>query len=137
MILKESNIPDVTSSNIDKSKKVLAESIINNVYPLFDDVYNTRLEEVKKLKSILEEKKEIINSQKNDLETMMGVYNKSKKVTKLLDRIEKLINAGLVYDGNLKHETIVLLKVINKLDNEKLDHHLKDTLRVISKRFSR
>lgn len=137
MILKESDIPDITSSNIEKSKKVLAESIINNVYPLFDDVYNTRLEESKNLKKKLQEQREIINSNKNELENMMSVYNKNKKVTKLLDRIEKLIKAGLVHDGNLKHETVILLKIINKLNNEKLDYHLKDTLRIISKRFSR
>ena len=68
---------------------------------------------------------------------MMVEYKKKKKVSKLLDRIEKLITSGLVYDGTLKHETIILLKITTKLSEDKLDYHLKDTLTTISKRFSR
>jgi hypothetical protein len=67
----------------------------------------------------------------------MDAYKRKKKVTKLLDRIEKLITSGLVYDGTLKHETIVLLKIVDKLEEDKLDYHLHATLQTISKRFSR
>ena len=137
MIITETNIPNVIPDNILKSKEVLADNIIANVYPLFSEVYNTRVDEIDLLKKDLKAKKELVRKHKVALEQMMAEYKKQKKVSKLLDRIEKLIATGLVYDGTLKHETVILLKIATKLSNEKLDYHLKDTLRTISKRFSR
>ena len=137
MIIKETTIPDIIPTNIDQSKQVLANNIISNVYPLFDEVYNNKVEETTTLKNTLNKKKESIQEQKKSLEDMISVYNKNKKVAKLLDRIEKLISSGLVYDGALKHETVILLKIITKLSEEKVDYHLKATLHTINKRFSR
>ena len=137
MIITETNIPNVIPDNILKSKEVLADNIIANVYPLFSEVYTTRVDEIDLLKKDLKTKKELVRKHKVALEQMMAEYKKQKKVSKLLDRIEKLIATGLVYDGTLKHETVILLKIATKLSDEKLDYHLKDTLRTISKRFSR
>lgn len=137
MIIEETTIPNVVPENIDSAKTVLAENIIENVYPLFDEVYSTRVEEIDDLKKSLEKKKDLVHKHKVSLEQMMAEYKRKKKISKLLDRIEKLITSGLVYDGTLKHETVVLLKIATKLSEEKLDYHLKDTLRTISKRFSR
>lgn len=137
MNIVETNIPNVVPENIPKSKTVLADNIIANVYPLFNEVYNTRVEEIDLLKKQLDKKKELVHKHKITLEQLMEEYKRKKKIAKLLDRIEKLISSGLVYDGTLKHETVVLLKIITKLSNDKLDYHLKDTLRTISKRFSR
>lgn len=137
MRIIETNIPNVTSDNIPESKAVLAENIISNVYPLFNEVYTTRVDEIESLKKDLEKKKSLVRKHKTALEQMMNEYKKGKKVSKLLDRIEKLITTGLVYDGALKHEMVILLKIATKLSDDKLDYHLKDTLRTISKRFSR
>ena len=137
MKIIETNIPNVTPENIHDSKTVLAENIISNVYPLFNEVYTTRVDEIDELKKDLAKKKSLVQKHKIALEQMMDEYKKSKKVSKLLDRIGKLISTGLVYDGTLKHEMIILLKIATKLSNDKLDFHLKDTLRTISKRFSR
>lgn len=137
MIITETNIPNILPDNIDTAKTVLANNIITNVYPLFNEVYNTRVEEIEELKKELKRKKELVQKHKVSLEQMILDYKKKKKITKLLDRIEKLVSAGLVYDGTLKHETVILLKIATKLPEEKIDYHLKDTLRTISKRFSR
>lgn len=137
MIIKETNIPNVVPDNILQSKTVLADSIISNVYPLFNEVYSTRVDEIDILKKQLATKKEMVRKHKIALEQMMTEYKKMKKVAKLLDRIDKLISTGLVYDGTLKNETVILLKIATKLSDEKLDYHLKDTMRTISKRFSR
>ena len=133
----ETSIPDVIPENIDESKIVLAESIIQNVYPLFDEVYNTRISDLNELQKTLKTKRSSVLSEKDSLQTLIDGYNKKKKVAKLIDRIEKMVNSGLVYEGSLKNETIILLKIASKLTNEKLDYHLKSTLRTISKRFSR
>lgn len=137
MDITETKIPDVSIENIDKAKIVLAENIIKNVYPLFDEVFNTRVSELEELQNKLKGRREQVKEEKNNLQEMMDTYNRKKKVAKLLDRIEKMVTSGLVYDGSLKNETTVLLKIATKLTDEKLDYHLKSTLRTISKRFSR
>ena len=137
MNIIETNIPNVLPTNINESKMVLADNIIANVYPLFNEVYSTRVEEIDVLKISLIQKKELVLKHKVALESMMEEYKRKKKIAKLLDRIEKLITSGLVYDGALKHETVILLKIATKLSDDKIDYHLKATLRTISKRFSR
>ena len=137
MIITETKIPDVTKHSVEESKVVLANNIIKNIYPLFDEVYQSKASHIGTLKKELRDKKEIVKGKKEKLQELMGHYNKEKKVSKLLTRIEKLVDSGLVYDGSLKNQTVMLLKVINKLNNEKLDHHLSETLQVIRKRFQR
>jgi len=137
MNIIETKIPDITPETIDKSKLVLANNIIQNVYPLFDEVYQGKIGSVSSIKKLLKEKKLLVGEKKHKLEELMSAYSKEKKVSKLLTRIEKLVDSGLVYDGSLKSQTIILLKVIDKLTNEKLDHHLSEILQIIRKRFSR
>jgi ATP-dependent Lon protease len=137
MNISETNIPDVSLENIDESKVVLAESIIKNVYPLFDEVFNTRVSELEEFQVILKNKRNQVREEKDNLQVMVTDYNRKKKITKLLDRVDKMVTSGLVYEGSLKNETTILLKIITKLSDDKLDYHLKSTLRTISKRFSR
>jgi hypothetical protein len=133
----ETQLPDVTKQNLDESKVVLADNIIKNVYPLFDDVYTQKLEEVKELDNVLKGKKIHVKEQKEHLETLLRTYTKKRKVTNLLGRLQKLIESGLVYDGTLRNDTVLLLKVIDKLSEEKVDYHIKQTMKLISTRFSR
>ena len=137
MNIIETKIPDVTSETIDKSKLVLADNIIKNVYPLFDEVYQGKIGSVSSIKKLLKEKKLLVGEKKHKLEELMSSYNREKKVSKLLTRIEKLVDSGLVYDGSLKNQTIILLKVVDKLTDEKLDHHLSEIVQIIRKRFQR
>lgn len=137
MNIIETEYPDITESNIEESKVTLANNIIKNVYPLFDEVYGQKLTEVSKLKRAISKKQQQVEENKKHLEIMMSQYDKKKKVSKLLTRLEKLVDSGLVYGGHLKGETIVLLKIIDKLPDDKLDYHLSETLKTIGKRFSK
>lgn len=137
MIIEQTKIPDVTHKNIDPSKIVLADNIISNVYPLFDEIYQDQIGTLDSISSKYNKKKSQVKKNKHELERLMLTLERVKKEGKLLTRIEKMINSGLTNDGSLKHETIILLKIYNKLTNEKLDHHLRNTLKIISKRFSR
>ena len=137
MIIEQTNIPDVTESNIDSAKIILADNIISNIYPLFDEIYQDQIGTVKSINSQYSEKKSQVQKNKKELEGLMLKLERVKKEGKLLARIEKLINSGLANDGSLKHENIILLKIYNKLTDEKLDQHLRNTLKIISKRFSR
>ena len=42
MILQQTVIADVVDDNINQSKLMLANNVIENVYPLFDEVYQER-----------------------------------------------------------------------------------------------
>ena len=137
MKIEETTIPNVIEENLDDSKLSLANNIIENVYPLFDEVYGGRIEEIDNIKKELDLKKQQVRVQKEELQELMDNYKKKKKVTKLLDRLDKMISAGLIYDGAIKHETTVLLKIANNLSDDKLDYHLSSTLKTLSKRFSR
>lgn len=137
MKIEETKIPDVTDENISDSKNILAESIIKNVYPLFDEVFNSKVDEVRKKEDILKTKRLQVVEEKKELEESMKGYRKEQLISKLLDRLDKLISSGLVYDGKLRTETVVLLKIIDSLDEEKLKHHYKQALLIINKRFSR
>jgi len=137
MNIIETKIPDVHEDNINQSKVVLADNIIRNIYPLFDEIFSTKVEQVDKLKEGLESKKVQVLESKRKLEQGIKDYKKKQKKSKLLDRINKLVSTGLIYDGNLKHEMIILLKIIDTLTEDKLDYHLANTLKIIGKRFSR
>ena len=137
MNITETAYPDIVPGNIEQSKVELSNKIIENVYPLFDEVHINKVSENKDLKKELEDKKSQVKEEKEELEGMIKDYNKKKKVKKLLNRLSKLITSGLVYDNNLKMETIVLLKIINKLSEEKLNEQLSNAMKTISKRFSR
>jgi len=137
MNITETKIPDVTSDNITSSKKILADNIIKNVYPLFDEVYTEKLEEATSLKNITITKRVELKGQKESIEKLIGEYNRKQKISKLLNRLDKLVESGLTYDGTLKHETVILLKIIDKLPNDKLDNQIANTVQMISKRFSR
>ena len=137
MILQETTIPDVVSENLDQSKLTLANNVIKNVYPLFDEVQREKRREVKELEKQLQEAKNQVQQRKRILEKLLNDYNRQKKVRKLLNRVERLVNSGLIYDGTLRNDTRILLKVIPKLTDEKLDFHLQDVLKTINKRFSK
>jgi hypothetical protein len=137
MIITATEYPDITETNLDESKVSLADNIIKNVYPLFDDVYTQKVSQLRKLRELYEARKNKVLNNKMNLEMMMRQYNQKKKVSKLLSRLEKLVDSGLVYDGHLKNETVILLKIIDKLADDKLNHHLSETLKLIGKRFSK
>ena len=137
MILQETTIPDVVSENLDQSKLTLADNVIKNVYPLFDEVQREKKREIKELEKQLQEVKKQVQQRKRVLENLLNDYNRQKKVRKLLNRVERLVNSGLIYDGTLRNNTRILLKVIPKLTDERLDFHLQDVLKTINKRFSK
>lgn len=136
MIITETKIPDVVADNIDDSKKILAENIIKNVYPLFDDIYNERINTTEQVKLKIQAKKNELKNKKEAIEHLMGEYGRKKKITKLLNRVEQLVQSGLLYDGTLKHEIVIMLKIIEKLPPDKLDQQLAKTMHIISKRYS-
>ena len=137
MNIIETSVPDVTKHNISLNKEKIAESIIQNVYPLFDEVYQAKLDTVFQLKNRIKTGREKISTEKETMQQLMTAYRKEKKITKILERIEKLVQSGLTYDNTVRHETVIILKIIDKLPEEKLDYQLTKTMQILNKRFSK
>jgi hypothetical protein len=135
MNIIETNIPDINIENIDQSKIELAEKIIKNINPLFDDLQYVKIDEFKfKVNEFNHLKKNVLTN-KTEIENLFELYKKKQKIHKLLERIDKLVSLGIVNEGQTKQETIVLLKIIDKLSTNKLNFYLKETIKTISKRF--
>ncbi len=134
MKITKTGIPDIVKENIDQSKVELSEKIIENIYPLFDDIFNDKVSQVKRLEKELIEKKKLILGNKSRLESMIIDKSKKKKVMKLIDRIDKLVSSGLL-EGSAKKENIILLKMVDRLDDEKLNFHLKNTMKIITSKY--
>jgi hypothetical protein len=137
MKITETDIQDVTHKNIAENKQLIADSVIENLYPLFDEVYQAKMSQVFQLRNKVKAKQKQMHTEKETMQKLMAAYQKEKKISKLLERIEKLVQAGLTYDGTMKHEIVILLKIIDKLPSDKLDQQLNKTMQILSKRFSR
>ena len=137
MNIIETNIPDVSPENIKNNKTLIADNIIKNVYPLFDEVYQAKLERLISLRNKVKSGKLQMKTEKNTMEKLIDSYKKEKQIGKILERVNKLISAGLTYDPSLKHETVILIKILDKLPREKLDQQFSKVSQLISKRFGR
>lgn len=137
MNIEETNILDITPTNIEQTKVALANNIITSVFPLFDEIFHGKIVELKERSNILKTIKSQLKNEKTEIISILKEYKKKQKVSKLLNRIEKLVSSGLVYDSSIKHETVILLKILDKLPEDKIDDHINKTLHMINKRFSK
>lgn len=124
MKIIETNILDITPKNIDREKEKLSELIIKKIAPILDKSYYEKVLEVKKLKTEIGIKKESFLKEKKELINLVASYEKKKKITNLLNRISNLLNVRIP-DGSAKKELVVLLKIANKLDTNKIDSYIK------------
>ncbi|MCF7927440.1 MAG: hypothetical protein K9L74_07720 [Candidatus Izimaplasma sp.] len=134
--ISETTVPDITKNNIDRSKQNLAESIIEQTYPLFDELYLQKEKEYNDIEDNISITHKNLLDKKQELEELMNEVKRKRKVNKLLKRIEKIIFSGITFETSLKHETIILLKTIDKMSDERLDYNLNRTMKIISKRFA-
>lgn len=137
MKIINTGVHDIDFEDIDQSKINLSNKIIENIFPLLEDIKSSKLEESETLKFELIRKTKRIKKEKNELKNILIKYQKQKKIKKLLERISKIVSRGLTNNnGSYRHETIVLLKVIDTLSEDQLNYHLSETLKTINKRFS-
>ncbi|MHA1620743.1 MAG: hypothetical protein ACTSVO_01275 [Candidatus Heimdallarchaeaceae archaeon] len=137
MRIVETKIPDVTVNNIDESKQILADSIIANVYPLFNNLHKGKEKEAIDYKDKFSKLKSVLKHEKDSIDSHLVRYSKAKKISKILDRINTMVDSGLMNDGSLRHETVILLKILERLPIEKLDEQLNKTMLILNKRFAK
>ena len=135
MKIIETNIPDIKKDNIQENKIDLADKLIHNIRPLFDEMYQEKSEKKSKLLDTYNSNTKEISTSKNELQYLITEIKRKEKVLKLIDRIDRMINSGIITDSSTQKDTIILLKIIDTLPNNKLDDHIQRTMNIISKRF--
>ncbi len=137
MKLIKTDIYDITEENLDKHKLSIADNILNMVGPLFESEIEEAEEDLSKYKLAKAQLDTDLQEVKTQLEDIQVEFGRETKRKKLLNRIRQLIDANLTADPNLKSEVIILLKVIDKLEDNLLDEHIERMIKTISKRFSK
>jgi predicted transcriptional regulator YdeE len=137
MNITYTNIPDVNEQNISQTKLRIANSIISTIKPLFDETFKTREKEENTLGNKLKAVGTKLDEEKIVIEKILLDYKKKQKISKLLEKIQKLISYGLTYDSVSKNEMVILLKVLEKLPEKKLDEQLSKASTLLEKRFSK
>ena len=134
MKIKITSIPDI-STNIDQAKADLGNRVIENISPLLDEYYVSKRESLNEIRNTLKAVRADVLEKKSSLEDLIAQLEKKKKIKLILEKVSRLVTAGLGYDSSFRNEVIVLLKVLDNLPEQKLDFHLKDVTATISKRF--
>ena len=115
----------------------MADDIIKEMVPLFNEVTTSKTSEVRVFESSLLDKKKEVKQKKEKLAGLLERYNKEKLIKKLLNKVTMLVDSGIIYNTNSTSEVIVLLKVIPKLDMKRLKNQYDQITSLLNKRFSR
>lgn len=137
MKINETDIYDITPDTLDENKVTIADNILNLVGPLFDSEIKESSKNLPKFKKKKEDIEIQLDDTKEELKTLQIEFGREVKRKKLLNRIRQLMEVGLTADPSMKSEVIILLKVIDKLEDNLLDEHIERMVKSISKRFSK
>lgn len=136
MNIEVTKIVDVDFENFDRSKVFLADEVVQSISPLLSDVYKVKLEEKEEVRGEIKNTLKKISVLKRKVEELKQEVEKQKKISRLLQRIDEVANAGLILHGPLKDEVIRILRVVNKLSIETLDEQIRTITAKAAKRFS-
>lgn len=136
MKIMTSDILDISKENIDSVKTTFADDIINFFRPIVQDYEDEKIKKLSVVKNEIKNLKARLASEKEKINGMLSEHKKQEKISKLLGRIDKIVDTGLTY-GSTKRELVIVLKILNKLPEEKIDVQLRNMMTILSKGLSR
>jgi septal ring factor EnvC (AmiA/AmiB activator) len=136
MRIIETDLNDIEETDLNESKINIANEIISFVYPLLRSDYKKKIKEIQELKISIEKKHSKIKSEKTKLQSLSKELNKKHVESKLLKKMGKLIQTGLVQD-KMKKEMVVLLNSFEHLQEDKITTYLNETIKIISQKFAK
>jgi len=136
MKIASSEIVDVLEEDPDRTKVYFAENIVRIMSPILDEYYNEKIERVTSVRQEMKDLKTRAQSKKEDMTGMLSQHKKLTKTAKLLSRIDKIISSGLTY-GSTKRELVIILKILDKLSEEKLEVQMNNMMAILSKGLNR
>jgi len=135
MKIIETIYPDIDKDNIEQATSALGNRVIENIAPILDEYYQGKSGQLKDLTIEFKRLSKKVLTKKDLMENLMVKMERMKRIKKLLDKASRLISSGFAHDSSFRNEMIVLLKVSDNLNNDKLDYHLNEITKMINKRF--
>jgi len=136
MRILETEINDIPILSAKQSKLNLADNVINYIQPIFSKDYKNKIQEIKNLKELVDKKQEKIKQEKVELSNLLKTFSKKSKEQELLNKMDKLIQTGLI-QHTMKEEMINLLNSFENMEEEKITNYLNEAIRVISQKFAK
>ncbi len=134
MKIIDTKIPDINTDSLDEQKINLMNKIIEGIYPLLESSNTLKQNQIQYLNEEIKKNKKLIKNSKLLLTELFNKYTKKKKINQLYECLKLILCNSSVAD---KHETIILLRVVETLSNEKLDYHLNETIKLVNKQFGK
>lgn len=132
-----SNIPVVDHNDTDREKVHIMDSILENIKPLFDEIRPEKEEEIKAIKSNIEDINKKRQQLKNIISKLSNEYEIELVKQKLLQRISKLIKSGIALDTQIKKEILIILKVIPKMTKQQLEQNSRKILDIFNNKINK
>ena len=132
MRIIKSNVPDIIGLSIDQQKVALADEIINGIFPLLSEERKNKIQKIKKLRQEILMKTNFIKEEKQNLNKLNSKLGQSNKVITLLDRLNKLHSIGKLSGKKIIVDVINVVKNIERIKQDKLDHYLAETVRILT-----
>ena len=132
MRIIKTNVPDIIGTSIDQQKVALADEIINGIFPLLSSERKEKINKIKNLRQEIEVKTNFIKEEKQSLNKLTLKLNQNSKVITLLDRLGKLHSIGKLNNKKLITDVISVVKNIDRIKQDKLDHYLAETVRILT-----
>lgn len=132
MRIIKTNVPDIIGLSIDQQKVALADEIINGIFPLLSFERKEKLDKIKNLRKEIEVKTNFIKEEKQNLNKLTAKLNQNSKIITLLDRLDKLHSIGKLTNKKLINDVINVVKNIERIKQDKLDHYLAETVRILT-----
>ena len=128
--ITKTEIPDY-NDNIDIEKISLATKLQQIIYPLIDEQYIKKEKDYEVLIENREFLKETFILKKKELLKLDEELKHITKVKLLMQRIKSISDLN-IRDKDLKHELLILSKVALDLDDNKLDYHIVECVKILS-----
>jgi len=129
------NIKDKDNEDLSQNKINLANKIIKLVSPLLDQVYNEKINTIKKLKEDYLIKKQEVLSEKKVIEKLATDFERRKKVKKLIGNFSQLFSLKVI-TLHTKNEIVTILNTVDELGNDKIDFYIKESDKMLVRRLN-
>lgn len=137
MRILKTNKPDVCDDKSNDDLKMdLANKIVNKIYPLFDNQYNSKLLVIRDLKNQLNEQKKITKGKALKIKELSEFKNLLDLQNKVLTRLDQLFNLNIpIFDAFFSKNILKVLQDEERINNkEELENILEACLNLLKKK---
>jgi hypothetical protein len=136
MRIIETGINDFPVTDLNDEKIRLSNEVISFVQPIFTNEYREKIRQIKVLKKEISKKREKIQLEKNELQSLFTIRSKKEKENQLLKKFEQLIQNDLIQES-MKKNLVSILNSFDTMSEEKITSYLNNVTNILSKKFAK